>query len=141
MDDTLCDFKGSYTEHNQKFPDIDYPQSIKGFFLNLKPLKGGVETIKKLIQSPEYSPYILTAPSVRNPRSYLEKRMWIEKYFGYEFCKKLIISPDKSLLKGDYLIDDNKSGKGQEGFEGKLIHFGSREFPYWEAIARYFEIT
>ena len=48
--------------------------------------------------------------------------------------ERLVISPDKSLLKGDYLIDDILHGKGQDSFEGKLIHFGSNEYPDWSAV-------
>ncbi len=42
---------------------------------------------------------------------------------------KLIICSNKGLLKGDILIDDHISGRGQEFFEGKLIHFGQNEYP------------
>ncbi|MBL4799464.1 MAG: hypothetical protein JKY50_18835 [Oleispira sp.] len=39
--------------------------------------------------------YILTAPSVRNPSSYTEKRIWVERHLGLEAAYKLIISPIK----------------------------------------------
>ena len=60
--------------------------------------------------------------------------MWIEKYFGFEFTEKLIISPNKGLLKGDILIDDLISGRGQESFEGKIMQFGSANFPDWKTV-------
>jgi hypothetical protein len=116
------------------FPYIEFPQSIKGFWENLSPIVDGVETVKKLIASSKYDPYILTAPSTRNPLSYTEKRIWIEKYFGYDFTKKLILCPNKGLIKGDILIDDNINGRGQENFEGLIIQFGSTEFPDWNSI-------
>ena len=72
-----------------------------------------------------------------NPLSYTEKRLWIEKYFGLEWCKKLILAYDKSLLKGDYLIDDSV-GKGQLEFEGELIQIGTDKFPDWKSIINYF---
>ena len=93
----------------------------------------------KYLNSVEYfTIYILTAPSIKNPLCYIEKRLWIEDNFGLEMVKKLIISPNKGLNKGDYLIDDNEFGKGQENFEGKLIHFGSEEFINWKQILEYF---
>lgn len=52
---------------------------------------------------------------------------------------KLIISPNKGLNKGDYLIDDHKEGRGQDRFEGTLMHFGSREFENWEHVLEYFK--
>ncbi len=136
MDDVLCDYQSSYKHYKLNSPDIKFPQSIKGFFKELAPIKNGVETVKKMISSEKYNPYILTAPSTRNPYSYMEKRIWIEKHFGYKFTKKLIICPNKGLLKGDILIDDIVAGKGQEDFEGELIHFGSPEFPDWVSVNR-----
>jgi len=51
----------------------------------------------------------------------------------------LIISPNKGLNKGDYLIDDNDSGKGQENFEGELLKFGGKEFGDWAKVLAYFK--
>lgn len=134
MDDVLCDYQAGKKLYLKKHPEIQYPQSIKGFFEELRPVKDGVETVKKLITSDIYDPYILTAPSTRNPLSYSEKRIWIEKYFGYSFTKNLIICSNKGLLKGDILIDDHIEGRGQENFEGLIFHFGSSSFPNWKAV-------
>ena len=134
MDDVICDFKSSYNFNRKEMPSVMFPQSIKGFFENLKAVPGAVEAVGKLRKLPDIEPYVLTAPSTRNPLSYTEKRIWIEKHFDYEFTKKLIICSDKSLLRGHTLIDDNVDGKGQENFKGDLIHFGSQEFPSWEAV-------
>lgn len=138
MDDVLCDYQSGKKHYMNLFPGIEFPQSIKGFFEDLNPIKGGIEAVKKMISSEKYDPYVLTAPSTRNPHSYSEKRIWIEKYFGYEFTKKLIICSNKGLLKGDFLIDDYIEGRGQEKFEGELLHFGSEVFPDWESIAKFF---
>jgi 5'(3')-deoxyribonucleotidase len=81
----------------------------------------------------------LTAPSEHNPLSYTEKRIWIEKHLGFDFVERLIICSNKSLLKGDILIDDHISGKGQENFEGQLIHFGSEEFLNWVMVQKTLE--
>lgn len=34
------------------------------------------------------------------------------------------------------LIDDNVEGKGQNYFQGELIHFGSQEFPDWMSVRK-----
>jgi 5'(3')-deoxyribonucleotidase len=135
MDDVLCNFNKALLENFSICKQ--YPQAEYGFFANLEPIEGGVESVKKLIDSDIYDPYILTAPSVRNPFSYTEKRVWIEKHFGLEFVNKLIISPNKGLLKGDYLIDDNVAGKGQENFEGEVLRFGGYDFPDWVSVMNY----
>ena len=79
-------------------------------------------------------PYILTAPSLYNPLSYTEKRLWVEDHLGFAWVKRLIISPDKSLLIGDVLVDDHREGHGQENFKGRLIHFGSPKFHNWAQV-------
>jgi len=139
MDDVLCDFKTAHEKAIQQNPQIKFPQSQYGFFRNLEPISKGVETVKFLNSIENFDVYILTAPSIRNPLCYIEKRMWIEDYFDLEMVNKLIISPNKGLNKGDYLIDDNKIGKGQENFEGKLLHFGSENFKNWNQILKYFK--
>lgn len=132
MDDVLCDY---VTERNKKLlenPDILYPQSQYGFFTNLEPIEGAIEGVNYL--RTKFDVYILTRPSYKNPLCYTEKRIWIEKHFGLEFCKNLIIAYDKSLLRGDYLIDDVR----WDDFEGKQLLFGSDEFKNWEKVKEYF---
>jgi 5'-nucleotidase len=137
MDDVLCDFLKAYNEAQDKSPELKFPQSQLAFFENLERIEGAIESVNKLRES--FDVYVLTAPSNRNPHCYTEKRLWIEKYFGYEFTEKLIICSNKSLLRGNYLIDDYAVGKGQENFEGKLIQFGSDEFPNWQKVMEYFK--
>lgn len=83
--------------------------------------------------------YILATPSLQNPLCYTEKRVWVEKYLGFDMVERLIISPNKGLNKGDYLIDDHITGKGQDTFEGVLLHFGSSAYPGWSSVTTYFQ--
>jgi len=131
MDDVIVDFYTAYDEYRRSHPGIQFPQATLGFFEKMLPIEGAIDAVNTLRSNSRFSVYILTAPSVKNPISYTEKRLWIEKYFGFEFCERLIICSNKGLLKGDFLIDDNIKGKGQEKFEGQLIHFGSKESSGW----------
>jgi len=140
MDDVLCDYTTAFNNAIEDTPNIAFPQSQYGFYANLPPITGAIESVKKLINSEVFEPYVLTAPSTRNPFSYTEKRVWIEKHFGFEFTEKLIISPNKGLLKGDILIDDLISGRGQECFEGDIIQFGSTEYSDWSSVMDYLEL-
>lgn len=137
MDGVLCDYHGAHKEALIKNPDNKYPQSVKGFFLNLEPISDAIKIMNWMSKSKVLDVYILTAPSVMNPLCYIEKRLWVEKWFGMEMVNKLIITPNKGLNKGDFLIDDFISGRGQDGFEGKLIHFGSKGFENWKEIVIY----
>jgi 5'-nucleotidase len=136
MDGVLCDYMSDYLKYKS---DLNpFPQSRVDFFRNLKPIEGSIESFK--ILSEHYDVWILTRPSVKNPLCYTEKRIWVENYLGEEACDKLIISPDKSLLKGDYLIDDmpiDNVGNVQN-FEGEFIHFGSDQYPNWSKVLEIF---
>lgn len=132
MDGVLANFISSYRKWYN--PETNkFPQSNWGFFANLDPIDGAIETVKMLMNY--YDVWILTRPSYMNPLCYTEKRIWIEKYFGLDFCQKLIICSNKSLLKGDYLIDDCVE-HGQTEFEGELLHFGNT-YKSWEDIKKY----
>jgi 5'-nucleotidase len=126
MDGVLADF---HTEFWYKYTDKQqFPQAAQGFFENLKPLPMAVESFNYLFDN--YDVWVATAPSVKNPLCYTEKRLWVEKHLGMRAVEKMIIIPDKSLLVGDILIDDNLSGKGQDRFEGLLIHFDGDALGY-----------
>ena len=135
MDDVMCQFSKAYQASKENYPKLEYPQSIEGFFLALEPMTNAIDIVNGLRS--DFDVYVLTAPSTRNPHSYTEKRLWIEKHFDYAFTKKLIISPNKALLVGDYLVDDYAEGKGQDKFEGTLVHFGTPDFPDWQTVDRY----
>lgn len=137
MDGVLCDYKAGYYKGIQNDPQQPFPQSKFGFYMELEPIKDAICAVYELKKSERFDIYILTAPSIHNVHSYSEKRYWIGKHFGREFCDNLIISGHKHLNLGHYLIDDNKSGKGQDKFIGELIHFGSDKFPDWSAVVKY----
>lgn len=132
MDNVLCDYDTAHQNALREEPGIQFPQSQYGFFANLQPIQNAVDSVFELSKSNEV--YILTAPSIQNPLSYIEKRVWIEKWLGIEFVERLIISPNKSLCHGDILIDDHLNGNGQELFSGRLIHFGSSQYPTWTEV-------
>lgn len=136
LDDTVADFRGSYQRTKQLHPAVEWPQSMPGFFLDLHPLPGAIEGLLWPEKHPEIELHILSAPSCRNPHSYQEKRIWVEQHFGYELVRRFHLSPNKGLFREDILIDDCVEGKGQDGFEGTLIQFGSKNFPDWGSTLR-----
>ena len=138
MDEVLCDYLRSFN-HIKQTDGVKHPQSLYGFFRNLKPKEDAIESANFLFQQDIFDVYILTAPSVHNPMCYTEKRVWVEEHLGMDFVQRLIISPNKGLNRGDYLIDDHDTGRGQEGFQGKFIHFGQEEFPDWKTVMKFFK--
>lgn len=145
MDDVMCTYSEAINSFKTLFPvendpdniQYQYPQSRPEFFNNLLDRPDAVKYVNMLRENSRYEVYILTAPSYRNPHCYTGKRLWVEKYFDLDFCQNLIICNNKGLCKGDILIDDHINGRGQENFEGELIHFGSERFDKWEKVYNY----
>lgn len=135
MDDVLCDFKGAVRKRMEAVPRQKFPQAQYGFFLDLEPLPNAIGVFKQLQE--KYDIWILTKPSIENINCYSEKAKWVLDHLGKEAQEHLIICNDKSLVKGDYLIDDAINA-GQLEFEGTLIRFGSEEFPDWITIWTHF---
>lgn len=84
----------------------------------------------------KFDTYILSTAPWSVPNSFTEKRLWVEKYLGDSSYKKLILSPNKGLLKGEYLIDDRKAN-GVLDFEGEHLHFGYKPFLDWKSVVDY----
>ena len=131
MDDTLCDFSFEFAKAINDNPAIKFPQATYGFFTRLRALPNAKASMEFLAKY--FDVWILTRPSVMNPLCYTEKRVWVEENLGMEWCHKLILCPDKSLMKGDYLIDDF----AWDGFEGEQLRFGSFKFPTWLRVTEY----
>lgn len=128
MDGVLADYEG---KANYK----DTPEKeANGFFVDLEPINGAVEAFKKL--SEHFDCYILTTAPWSSPIAWSEKRLWVEKHLGEHAFKRLMTSHRKDLHIGDYLIDDRTlNGAGE--FGGEHIHFGTPDFPNWDAVVEY----
>lgn len=133
MDGPLADWEGS----KNKGKNPDQP----GFYLNLEPIQEGIEFFKKLASFKEtHEVFLLSTGTWDAPWCWTEKRLWVENHIGESAHKRLIISHRKDLNLGDFLIDDRtKNGAGE--FNGKLILYGSEEFPDWKAIEEHYKYS
>jgi 5'-nucleotidase len=134
LDDTMADFADAHHNALLVNPNQPYPQSQWGFFTKLKPIDGAIWAYFKLKN--HFKVGILTRPSFRNINCYSEKAQWVLDNLGFDALENTILAGDKSLIKGDYLIDDGIKA-GQEKFEGEFIRFGSEQFPNWETVVNY----
>lgn len=100
-------------------------------FHNSPAIPGAVAAFRQLAQRHEV--YILSTAPWDNPDSWTAKRLWVEKHLGSEAYKRLILSHNKGLLRGDYLIDD-RIANGVAEFQGTHIHFGSVDTPDWDTV-------
>ena len=136
MDNVLVDFPSGISrisiELQSKYQDrLD---EVPGIFSLMDPLKGAIESYKKLSQ--KFDTYILSTAPWKNSSAWSDKNEWVKKYLGDVAYKRLILSHHKNLNYGDYLIDD-RLANGANLFKGEHIHFGSDKFPDWESVCSY----
>ena len=130
LDNTLSDYLGAAKELNVKPKDAKH---IIGFFRNLKPMEGAIESYNKLAKY--FDVYILSTSPWSMPNALMEKLEWVKKYLPNAY-KNVIFSHHKNLNIGDYLIDDlTKNGAGE--FTGEHIQIYSDKFPNWDSVIKY----
>jgi 5'(3')-deoxyribonucleotidase len=110
---------------------------VPGIFSRMNPIIGAIESFEKI--NKHFDVYILSTAPWENPTALNDKLAWIKKNIGDIAKKRVIFSHNKHLNMGDYLIDDRKAN-GASDFKGKHIHFGTDEFPDWDAVLNYLNI-
>ena len=75
-----------------------------GWFRELPVVPGSQEGVQRL-ETLGVDIWLCTKPLEENPTCRDEKGAWVAEHFP-KYLKKLIITPDKSLIKGDILLDD-----------------------------------
>ena len=76
----------------------------EGFFLGMPPIEGALEAMQTLAAKNDV--FICTAPFLSSRHCVGEKFEWVRKHLGEEWVRRVIISKDKTVAHGDYLIDD-----------------------------------
>lgn len=142
MDGVLVDLAAKIAEYPAevvaKFEKDDMVDQMPALFLDPPPIKGAVEAFNSFVNSDKYDVYILSTAPWENPSAWMHKRLWVEKHLGEGAWKRLILSHNKNLNIGDYLIDDRtKNGAGE--FKGELVQFGSDKYPNWESVINYLQ--
>jgi 5'-nucleotidase len=82
-----------------------------GFFLNLPPMAGGVKALHELAAK-GYRVFLCTSPVTTSPNCAGEKFEWVRANLGPEWVPRIIITSDKTAVRGDVLIDDKPAIKG-----------------------------
>ena len=108
--------------------------NVPGLFSLMDPLDGALEAYMTL--SKRYDSYILSTAPWGNISAWSDKAAWVQKHLGDLAKKRLILSHNKHLNMGDYLIDD-RTANGAGQFTGEHIHFGTEKFPDWNSVLKY----
>lgn len=141
MDGVIADFVKGREDHplGNETPYKDSPDKLPGIYESLAPIEGAIESVNILLDAPQFDVYFLSTAPWDNPEAWMHKRLWIDQHFETEKIKKrLILSHQKHLMIGDYLIDDRKNNGASE-FGGEWLHFGSEQFPNWNMVINYLQ--
>lgn len=76
-----------------------------GFFENLPPISGAINALHELLDA-GLDVRICTAPINAYRHCVSEKFAWVERHLGHEWIKRIILTKDKTWVRGDILIDD-----------------------------------
>ncbi len=136
MDNVLVDFQSGIDalDEGLKKRYAGRYDEVPNIFAKMQPNEGAIDAMNRL--KDKYDIYILSTAPWDNPSAWSDKLEWVKHYLGEVCYKRLILSHHKKLNAGDYLIDDRKKN-GAADFKGKLILFGSEQFPNWKSVVQY----
>ena len=137
LDGVAADFEHGSTAAGLE-PDIFKRQA--GSYIWLPPVAESVEAIKYLMLIMPGRVWFLTKPPKFTPYAYVEKALWVQRYFGDDGLHALIVTQDKSLVgtKKSVLVDDRPHKANVEKFRGVVIHFLSEKYPTWREVLQFF---
>jgi 5'-nucleotidase len=87
--------------------------SSQRLFYELDPLEGAIEAIEEIRRRVK-DIAICTSPPKRNQFAIQEKYEWVRDNLGSDWLKRLIITRDKTRIRGDILIDDKPEIRGAQ---------------------------
>jgi 5'-nucleotidase len=136
MDDTTFEMEKIFLErYKNKYPDLpfipfeerrtfkltdQYPKELHaavrsiyhapGFYADLPPIPGAIEALQELAE--QHDVFLCSRPLRNYAHCLAEKYACIEKHLGKDWMDRTILTRDKTLIRGDVLIDDNPSIAG-----------------------------
>lgn len=154
MDNTLADWDGCLNKRlltaGYSFPpprswDVasrGYPADVlccvyawinaPNWYRSLPPLPGAKEVLEGL-EAQGHSVYLCSSPPPFNPWASQEKRAWVREQLGLFWEPRLILTGDKTQVRGDILIDDRPWISGSVSPTWKHILYHQ---PYNEGLLR-----
>lgn len=136
MDNVLVDFPSAFPHlEDEQLQEFDRRlDEVPGIFSLMQPMPGALEAYSELVD--RFDTYILSTAPWHNPSAWSDKLLWVQQYLGDPAHKRLILSHNKHLNRGDYLVDD-RTKNGADRFPGEHIHFGTARFPDWDTVLAY----
>jgi 5'(3')-deoxyribonucleotidase len=91
-----------------------------GFFANLKMIEGSRDALEILSQ---YNRIYIVSAATEYPNSLCEKFEWLAANFPFIDWRQIVLCGDKSIIRAEYMIDDNIYHLRR--FKGEKILFDS----------------
>lgn len=137
MDGVIADFDGEFIKRwRERYPDQfyipmhertmfyvkdQYPQEYHpqlmeillepNFFRTMMPIEGGRKALHEM-DALGLEVFICTSPFSSYENCVLEKYQWVDAYLGPQWTDRIILTHDKTLVRGDILIDDKPQVTG-----------------------------
>jgi 5'-nucleotidase len=83
---------------------IDFVKFRPGFYREMVPIAGAIDAIHRI--SDENEVFFCSTPERYNSTCADDKIWWLESYVGEGWSRQLILTQDKTAVRGDILIDD-----------------------------------
>jgi 5'(3')-deoxyribonucleotidase len=128
MDGVIVDFEGFKKTTGLGSEQVKIMPSA---YRHMNPLPGALDGVRSLIGM-GHDVWIATKPPTGIPHAYADKVAWILEYLP-ELKRKIVLTHDKSLLRGDVLIDDRPHKANARNFAGHVITFGLG-VDWWEVL-------
>lgn len=81
-----------------------------GFYAGLPEIPGAIDAIHDMDRKNDV--FLVTSPWPTNKTCLQDKANWVAGHLGERWLDRLITTRDKTLIRGDYLIDDKPEIKG-----------------------------
>lgn len=102
--------------------EVDRIRNRPGFYEGLGTVRGATGGVRYLI-SLGMVPVVCTRPRLQNATCASEKLSWLRQHFP-EFEERFVLTTDKTLVHGDFLIDDKIEIAGVSRPSWKHVLFG-----------------
>ena len=94
-----------------------------GFYTRLEPIEGAKQALKAAVKE-GHDVRIVSAPYISNPTCASDKIDWIVRHYGSRWASRLILTNDKTVVHGDFLIDDKPTITGSMEPTWRHVVFG-----------------
>lgn len=131
LDGVLADWERAFLEHwragapdahhvpleeRRTFRVVDeYPEALRervravyqaaGFYRGLTPIDGGLDAVRAM-RAAGHDVWLCSSPLAEYQNCVLEKYDWVNEHLGPAWASTIILTKDKTLVRGDVLIDD-----------------------------------